>query len=68
MCLTLLLHTLLVFRLHFPLTEAAKLVSGIVGVSDRTVREWRSLFVTNNGAFSDSDQGRYQRSGVVWQN
>ena len=37
MSLTLLLHSLLVYRLHFPLTEAAKLISEMVSVSKGTV-------------------------------
>ena len=65
MFLTLLLRSLLVYRLHFPLTEAAKLISEMVSVSDRTVREWRGLFVKRGGSFPDSDEVCYQRSDVV---
>ena len=51
MSLTLLLHSLLVYRLHFPLTEAAKLISEMVSVSKGTVWEW-SLFVKRERHFS----------------
>ena len=37
MSLTLLLHSLLVYRFHFPFTEAAKLISEMVSVSKGTV-------------------------------
>ena len=30
--------------------------------------EWRGQFTSNKGSFPDSDQGRYQRSGVLWHN
>ena len=65
---TLLLHDLLVHQLQFPLTKAVELISEVVGLSDRTVREWRSQFVANQGSFPDSEQGRYQPSGVLWHN
>ena len=68
MSLTLLLHDLLVHRLQFPLTKAAEITAEVVGVSDRTVREWRGQFTSNKGSFPDSDQGRYQRSGVTMKN
>ena len=37
MSLTLLLHSLLVYHFHFQLTEAAKLISEMVSVSEGTV-------------------------------
>ena len=58
--------TLLVYRLQFPLTKAAEITAEVVGVSDRTVREWRGQFTSNKVSFLDSDQG--QRSGVLWHN
>ena len=36
--------------------------------SDRTVRRWRSALIDNDGVLPESEQGRYQRSGVLWQN
>ena len=64
--LSIVLHSLLVFRLHFSLSDSAKLISELLGFSDRSIREWRSIFINNEGSFPDSDQGRYQRSGVLW--
>ena len=32
------------------------------------MRQWRKVFITNNGSFPDSQQGKYQREGVPWQN
>lgn len=64
MALSMFLHSLLVFRLHLSLTDSAVMIGDLLGYSDRTVREWRSAFVNNNGSFPDSDQGTYQRSGV----
>ena len=26
------------------------------------------MFISNEGSFPDSEQGKYQRSGVLWQN
>ena len=68
MSLTLLLHNLLVHYLLIPLTKAAILIGEVVGVSNQTGREWRSLFVINEGCFVDSEQGRYQRYSVLWHN
>jgi len=68
MTLSMFLHLLLVFRLHFSLTDSAVMIGDLLGYSDRTVREWRSAFVNNNGSFPDSDQGTYQQSGVLWNN
>ena len=49
MPLTLLLHNLLVYLPQFPLTNAAILIDEVVGVSNKTVGEWRSQFVLNEG-------------------
>jgi hypothetical protein len=35
---------------------------------DKTIRRWRTDLVANNGTFSESKQGRYQRSGVLLSN
>ena len=68
MALTMFLYSFLVFRFQFTLSNSAKLIGELLGYSDRTVREWRSIFVTNDGSFPESEQGKYQRSGVLWQN
>lgn len=49
-------------------TEAAELAGVMVGRSDRTVRDWRSHFFDNDGSIPESAKGRYERSGIVWQN
>ena len=68
MALTMFLYSFLVFRLQFTLCNSAKLISELLGYSDRTIREWRSIFISNEGSFPDSEQGKYQRAGVLWQN
>ena len=68
MSLTLLLHNLLVTRMHLSQTNAAKLIGETVKKSDRTVREWRVVFLSNSNNFPDSLQGKYQQRGVVWHN
>ena len=52
---------------HFDLgeTKAAELAGMIVGRSDKTVREWRKYFL-EEGEFRENEQGKYQRSGVLW--
>ena len=35
--------------------------------SDRTARRWRSALI-DDGVLPEFEQGRYQRSGVLWQN
>ena len=68
MSLTILLLKLLVHRLQMGVTESSKIISELVNYSDRSIREWRSIFIDNEGVFPDSQQGSYQRSGVLWQN
>jgi len=48
-------------------TKAAELAGIMIGKSDKVVREWRSYF-TQNGEIPQSQQGGYQRSGVLWTN
>lgn len=62
------LHKLLVHQLHIGSTYSSKLISELIGYSDRTVREWKSVFISNKGLFPASEQGHYQRSGVLWHN
>ena len=66
--LSILLHYLLVCLLQMGITGASKLIADVSGKCERTVREWRATFVANRGTFPDTLQGRYQRSGVLWQN
>ena len=66
--LSILLHFVLVNKLNFTLTNAANFIADIVGKSDRTIRAWRTSYLADNGSFPDTLQGKYQRSGVLWQN
>ena len=68
MSLSILLHKLLVHHFHIGVTESAKIIGELICFSDRTVREWRSVFLANNGVFPDTQQGRYQCSGILWKN
>ena len=52
----------------FTETKAAEYTAAMVKKSERTVRRWRSGLIDNNGILPKSQQGRYQRSGVLWQN
>ena len=47
-------------------TEAAELAGMMVGKSEQTIRQWKGSFLANNGSVSESNQGGYQRSGVIW--
>ena len=40
----------------------------MIGKSDRTVRQWRYDLIENDGVLPETKQGRYQRSGVLWNN
>ena len=65
-------HLSLCFQLtrHFGLaeTKAAELAGMMVANCDKMVREWKKVFFENNGVIPESEQGRYQRSGIVWSN
>ena len=52
----------------FTETKAAECAASMVKKSDQTVRRWRSASINNDGVLPESEQGRYQRSGVLWQN
>ena len=60
MALTMFLYSFLVSRFQFTLCYSAKLISELLGYSDRTIRDWRSIFISNEGSFPDSEQGKYQ--------
>ena len=47
-------------------TESAELAGMMIGMSDKSIREWRSYFLNNGGEIPESKQGKYQRSGVIW--
>ena len=44
------------------------MISSIIGKSERTFREWKYDFIKNKGFFSGTEQGKYQREGIVWVN
>ena len=49
-------------------TKAAEYAASTMKKSDRTVRRWRSALIDNDRVLPESEQGRYQRSSVLWQN
>ena len=66
MSLSLLLHSLMANDLNVKSRTADELTGRVLNESDRSVREWRSLFIKNDGCFPDTLQGKYHRD-VVWQ-
>ena len=52
----------------FTWTNAEKYAAQAVGRGERSVRRWRSDVVKHKGKFSESKQGRYRRTGVLWSN
>lgn len=56
------------FMKEFAFTEsrAAETTAKIINKADKTSRHWRTDLITNDGNFSESKQGKYQRSGVLW--
>ena len=48
-------------------TKAAEYASSMMKKSDRTARRWRNALI-DDGVLPELEQGRYQRSGVLWQN
>ena len=58
----------LVHVFSFTATKATEYAAAMVKKSDRTVRRWRSGLIDNDGVLPESQQGRYQRSGVLWHN
>ena len=53
-------------QLNLGETKAAELAGLMIGKSDRTVREWKTHFLENNGEIPEGKQGRYQRTSVMW--
>ena len=58
----------LVKELSFTETRAAEFAARVIDKNDKTVRRWRTDLVSNGGSFTESSQGRYQRTGVLWAN
>ena len=58
----------LVHMFSFTETRATEHAATMVKKCSRTVRRWRSEVIGNDGVLPESQQGRYQRSGVLWQN
>ena len=58
----------LVSMFSFTETKAAEYTAAMLKKNERTVRRWRSGLIDNDGVLPESQQGRYQRSGVLWQN
>ena len=66
MSLSLMLHHAFVNVCKMKKTKAAEEIGKLIGKSERTVREWRKSFYDNSGTFPDSEQGHYQRQGLLW--
>ena len=66
--LSILLHYTLVEKCDMKLTAASDVIGEVLEKSSRTVRQWRADFISNDGSFSDSQKGRYQRQGLLWRN
>ena len=58
----------LVKELSFTQTRAAEFTAKVLNKNDKTVRRWHTDLVANGGSISESKQGRYQRTGVLWVN
>jgi len=63
-----LLCFVLVKELSFTETRAAELTAKVINKNEKTIRRWRSDLISNGGSFSESSQGQYQRTGVLWAN
>ena len=66
--LAMLLCFVLVKELSLTETNAAALTAREICKNEKTVHCWHTDLVSNGGAFSESNQGRYQRTGVLWAN
>ena len=49
-------------------TDAAAVVGEVLHKNERTIRRWVHDFVSNNGEFSDSQQGHYIRNNTLMSN
>ena len=68
MSLSMALHYMLVSVHNVKPSHAAESISSLIGKDERTIREWRYKFFKNQGEFPDSEQGKYQRHGVLYHN
>ena len=59
---------LMVTQFQFTETRAAEFTAELIHKSDRTVRQWRTDLVSNDGVMPESKQGRYLWNGVLWSN
>ena len=66
--LAMLLCFVLVKELSFTDTNAAKLTVTVIDKNEKNVRCWRTDLISNGGEFSESKQGHYQRTGLLWAN
>lgn len=55
MSLSITLHRTLVEICGVKKTEAAEIIGGLIDKTDRTVREWTSVFFENAGSFPDRE-------------
>ena len=55
---------------HFNLnnTEAVEMAAVMIDKSDRTVRQWQTDLVANNGILPETKQVKYQRTSMLWYN
>ena len=44
------------------------MAADMIGKTDRSVRQWRTDMLNNDGVLLESKQGKYQRTGVLWNN
>ena len=66
MSLSITLHYALVDICGVKKTEAAGVIGHLIDKTECAVRELRNTFYEYAGSFPDSEQGCYQRTGVLW--
>ena len=66
MSLSLTLHHVLVNVYGVKKVDAAQTIAEVTSKGKHTIGRWRKLFHDNAGIFPDSEQGHYQRRGVLW--
>jgi len=59
---------LMVTQFQFTETRAAEFTAELIHKSDRTVCQWHTDLVSNDGVMPESKQGRYLLNGVLWSN
>lgn len=64
MSLAITLHYAMVELSDLPCGSTTDLIASFLGRTERTIREWKY----NSGSFPDSQQGKYRREGLLWQN